>query len=59
VLGLQYDWVFFTYQKLVVKIGSWVARVASKTNIPDAPSDFRATSRVAAQRLVALDGYLR
>ena len=32
------------------KLGSAVVRVASKTDIPDAPSGFRAMSRAAAQR---------
>ena len=39
------------------KLGSWVVRVVSKTDIPDAPSGFRALSRSAAQRLVVFNDY--
>jgi glycosyltransferase involved in cell wall biosynthesis len=39
-------------KKLLQKLGSWVVRVASKTDISDAPSGFRAMSREAAQRLM-------
>lgn len=45
---------FSLTKKLLQKLGSWVVRTASKTNIPDAPSGFRAMSRSAAQRLVVL-----
>lgn len=44
-------------KKVLQKIGSWVVRVASKTNIPDAPSGFRAMSRNAAQRLMVFNDY--
>lgn len=44
-------------KKLLQKLGSWVVRVVSRTDIPDAPSGFRAMSRAAAQRLVAFNGY--
>lgn len=40
---------FSPIKKMLQKLGSWVVRVASKTDIPDAPSGFRAMSRVAAQ----------
>jgi len=43
---------FSPVKKLLQKLGSWVVRVASKTDIPDAPSGFRAMSRTAAQRLM-------
>lgn len=38
-------------------LGSWVVRLASKTNIPDAPSGFRAYSREAALRLNVINEY--
>ena len=42
----------FSYiKKTLQKIGSSVVRLASKTDIPDAPSGFRAISRQAAMRL--------
>ena len=44
-------------RKLLQKIGSWVVRLASGTNIPDAPSGFRAISRAAAQRLIVFNDY--
>ena len=37
--------------------GSWTVRVASKTDIPDAPSGFRAYSRDAAMRLNVTNEY--
>jgi glycosyltransferase involved in cell wall biosynthesis len=39
------------------KLGSWVVRRASKTDIPDAPSGFRALSREAALRLNVFNDY--
>jgi glycosyltransferase involved in cell wall biosynthesis len=48
---------FSLTKKLLQKIGSWVVRVASKTDIPDAPSGFRAMSRTAAQRLMVFNDY--
>ncbi len=44
-------------KKLLQKLGSWVVRVASNTNVPDAPSGFRAFSREAAQRLMVFSDY--
>jgi glycosyltransferase involved in cell wall biosynthesis len=38
-------------KKQLQKLGSWVVRLASKTEIPDAPSGFRSMSREAAMRL--------
>ena len=38
-------------------LGSWVVRVASGTNIPDAPSGFRAYSREAALRMNVVNEY--
>ena len=48
---------FSPLKKVLQKIGSWVVRVASKTDIPDAPSGFRAMSRNAAQRLMVFNDY--
>ncbi|MGZ8225183.1 MAG: hypothetical protein ACXWT3_00930 [Methylococcaceae bacterium] len=39
------------------KLGSWVVRVASNTDIPDATSGFRAMSRTAAKRLMVFNDY--
>lgn len=44
-------------KKLLQRIGSWAVRSASKSNIPDAPSGFRAYSRIAAQNLVVFSEY--
>jgi glycosyltransferase involved in cell wall biosynthesis len=44
-------------KKLLQKLGSWVVRVASKTNIPDAPSGFRAMNRTTAQKLIVFNDY--
>lgn len=38
-------------------LGSWVVRVASGTDIPDAPSGFRAYSREAALRINVINEY--
>lgn len=48
---------FSLAKKLLQKLGSWVVRIASKTEIPDAPSGFRAISRAAAQRLMVFNDY--
>lgn len=48
---------FSLVKKLLQKLGSWVVRVASNTDIPDAPSGFRAMSRTAAQRLMVFNDY--
>lgn len=48
---------FSPVKKLLQKLGSWVVRVASRTDIPDAPSGFRAMSRNAAQRLMVFNDY--
>lgn len=42
---------FSFIKKKLQRFGSWVVRVASKTDIPDAPSGFRAYSRKAAMRM--------
>jgi len=48
---------FSTSKKILQKIGSWVVRLASKTDIPDAPSGFRAMSRNAAMQLNVFNEY--
>lgn len=48
---------FSPVKKLLQKLGSWVVRVASKTDIPDAPSGFRAMSRDAAKRMMVFNDY--
>lgn len=48
---------FSISKKILQKFGSWVVRVASKTEIPDAPSGFRAISRKAAQHLIVFNDY--
>ena len=48
---------FSPIKKLLQKLGSWVVRIASKTDIPDAPSGFRAISREAALRLNVFNEY--
>jgi glycosyltransferase involved in cell wall biosynthesis len=48
---------FSLVKKLLQKIGSWVVRVASKTDVPDAPSGFRAMSREAAMRINVFSAY--
>jgi glycosyltransferase involved in cell wall biosynthesis len=44
-------------KKQLQKLGSWIVRLASKTNIPDAPSGFRAMSREAALHLNVFNEY--
>ncbi len=48
---------FSLAKKFLQKLGSWVVRVASQTDIPDAPSGFRAISRHAAQRMMVFNDY--
>lgn len=43
----DFSWI----KKKLQRLGSWFVRVASKTDIPDAPSGFRAYSRHAAMRM--------
>lgn len=44
-------------KKKLQHLGSWVVRKASKSDIPDAPSGFRAYSREAALRLNVVNEY--
>ena len=48
---------FSLAKKWLQKLGSWVVRVASNTDIPDAPSGFRAMSRNAAHQLMVFNDY--
>lgn len=48
---------FSPLKKLLQHLGSWVVRKASKTDIPDAPSGFRAYSREAAMRMNVINEY--
>jgi glycosyltransferase involved in cell wall biosynthesis len=48
---------FSPTKKLLQGFGSWVVRLASKTNVVDAPSGFRAISREAALRLNVFNEY--
>ncbi len=48
---------FSRLKKLLQRIGSWAVRKASNTDIPDAPSGFRAYSRDAALHLNIINGY--
>lgn len=48
---------FSWLKKKLQHLGSWVVRKASKTDIPDAPSGFRAYSRDAAMRINVINDY--
>lgn len=48
---------FSPLKKLLQRVGSAVVRMASGTNIPDAPSGFRAMTREAAMRLNVFGDY--
>ena len=48
---------FSLLKKLLQRMGSWIVRVASNTQVPDAPSGFRAMSRSAAQRMMVFNDY--
>ncbi len=48
---------FSPLKKKLQHLGSWVVRKASKTDIPDAPSGFRAYSRDAAIRMNVINEY--
>lgn len=49
----HFSWI----KKKLQHFGSWVVRVASKTDIPDAPSGFRAFTRDAAMHLNVINEY--
>ncbi|MGH7319117.1 MAG: glycosyltransferase family 2 protein, partial [Candidatus Rokuibacteriota bacterium] len=48
---------FSRVKRMLQRLGSWVVRRASQTDVPDAPSGFRAMSRDAAMRLNVFDDY--
>jgi len=48
---------FSPLKKALQQLGSYVVRLASNTNIPDAPSGFRAFSRDAALQINVFDNY--
>ena len=48
---------FSPIKKKLQHLGSWVVRKASKTDIPDAPSGFRAYSRSTAMRMNVINEY--
>ena len=48
---------FSPVKKALQKLGSWVVRQASGSDIPDAPSGFRAYARDAAARLCVVNTY--
>lgn len=48
---------FSFIKKKLQHLGSWAVRKASSTNIPDAPSGFRALSREAAMRINVVNDY--
>lgn len=48
---------FSPVKKALQRLGSWVVRLASDTDIPDAPSGFRAYGRDAAARLCVINTY--
>lgn len=68
ILSGQYDIVigarpideikeFSFLKKKLQKMGSWVVRKLSNSNIPDAPSGFRAYSRAAAMEIAVINEY--
>jgi glycosyltransferase involved in cell wall biosynthesis len=48
---------FSPVKKLLQRFGSWVVRIASGTDVPDAPSGFRAIHRDAALQLNVFNSY--
>lgn len=49
----HFSWI----KKKLQRLGSWAVRMASKTDVEDAPSGFRAISREAAMRLNVFSAY--
>lgn len=49
----HFTWI----KKKLQRLGSWTVRVASKTDIPDAPSGFRAYTREAALKMNVISEY--
>jgi glycosyltransferase involved in cell wall biosynthesis len=48
---------FSAIKKILQRLGSWVVRIASGTDVPDSPSGFRAISREAALQLNVFNEY--
>ena len=48
---------FSPLKKALQRLGSWVVRRASRTDVPDAPSGFRAISRSLAMRLYVFNSH--
>lgn len=48
---------FSFVKKILQRLGSWVVRIASGTDVPDAPSGFRAFNREAALRMNVFGRY--
>lgn len=48
---------FSLAKKFLQKLGSWVVRVSSRTDVADAPSGFRAISRNAAEQFIVFNTY--
>jgi glycosyltransferase involved in cell wall biosynthesis len=48
---------FSPIKKRLQQLGSWIVRFASQTDVPDAPSGFRALSRSAAQKMSVFSKY--
>ncbi|GAB4241976.1 MAG: glycosyltransferase family 2 protein [Elainellaceae cyanobacterium] len=60
VVGARPIWKtrHFSYaKKMLQNFGSWMVRLASNTDVPDAPSGFRAFSREAAMQLNVFNNY--
>lgn len=60
VVGARPIWKtkhFSSTKKLLQLLGSWVVRLASNTDIPDAPSGFRAFNRQAALQMNVFNNY--
>lgn len=49
----HFSWI----KKKLQRLGSWAVRIASQTDVADAPSGFRAISREAAMRLNVFNAY--
>lgn len=48
---------FSLLKKMLQRIGSWSVKIASNSDVPDAPSGFRAISREAALRINVFNNY--
>jgi glycosyltransferase involved in cell wall biosynthesis len=57
VIGNRDTRHFSASKRAMLRLGSWVVRQVSKTEVPDAPSGFRAISRGAAQHLKVFTDY--